>query len=239
MGSQVRILHCGEQAFSVELANEIDETVNRRVVALAEDLEADPPDGLIELVPTYRSLLVCFDPGRIAGKVMKTVLRERLNRSRPIGENAGPLWHIPAVYGGETGMDLDDLAHDKGMSPRELIELHSGATYRIYMIGFSPGFCYLGGLPEVLHTPRLPQPRLDIPEGAIGIGGRQGNINSVAGPSGWRFIAWTPVKIFAPDRPEPFLLRAGDRIRFLPVSHDEGAELARKQACGETIMRPQ
>ena len=107
------------------------------------------------------------------------------------------------------------------------------------MIGFQPGFCYLGGLPEALRTPRLPQPRPNIPQGAIGIGGRQGNINSVAGPSGWRFIAWTPVKIFMPECPEPFLLRAGDRVRFVPISANEGSELARQQAGGEIIVRPQ
>ena len=234
MVSNARILRCGEQAFSVEIANEIDEAVNRRVIALAKDLEADPPDGLVELVPSYRSLLVCFDPGRINRKAMEQALRDRLDRVHTPEESTGALWHIPAVYGGE-----DDLAREKGLSPREFIKLHSGTDYRIYMIGFSPGFCYLGGLPEALHTPRLPQPRPNIPQGAIGIGGRQGNINSVAGPSGWRFIAWTPLKIFAPERPEPFLLRAGDRVHFVPISADEGSELARQQAGGEIIVRPQ
>ncbi len=239
MKSKARILHCGEQAFSVELANEIDETVNHHIIALAKDLKADPPTGLVELVPSYRSLLVCFDPGQIAGKAMKKALRNRLNRVNTNEESTGALWNIPAVYGGEVGLDLDDLAGEKGLSPPEFIKLHSGSTYRIYMIGFAPGFCYLGGLPEVLHTPRLPQPRPIIPQGAIGIGGRQGNINSVAGPSGWRFIAWTPVKIFAPERPEPFLLRAGDRVRFVPVSANEGSDLARQQAGGKIIVWPQ
>ena len=239
MVSNARILRCGEQAFSVEIANEIDEAVNRRVIALAKDLKADPPDGLVELVPSYRSLLVCFDPGRINSKAMEQALRDRLDRVHTPEESTGALWHIPAVYGGEAGLDLDDLAREKGLSPREFIKLHSGTDYRIYMIGFSPGFCYLGGLPEALHTPRLPQPRPNIPQGAIGIGGRQGNINSVAGPSGWRFIAWTPLKIFAPERPEPFLLRAGDRVHFVPISADEGSELARQQAGGEIIVRPQ
>ena len=239
MEEQERILQCGEQAFSVELANEIDETVNLRVIALAEDLQANPPDGLLELVPTYRSLLVCFDPGRIAGEALLKVLRDRLDRVRVPKQSTGALWHVPAVYGGEVGLDLDDLAREKGLSRCEFIKLHSGVTYRIYMIGFSPGFCYLGGLPEALHTPRLPQPRMNIPEGAVGIGGRQGNINSVAGPSGWRFIAWTPARIFSPDLPEPFLLRAGDQVRFVPVSADEGTDLACRQGNGETILRPQ
>ncbi len=239
MGSKARILHCGERAFSVELADEIDENVNLRIITLAEDLKADPPDGLVELIPSYRSLLVCFNPGRITGKAMERVLLDRLDQVDTPRESTGALWHIPAVYGGEIGLDFDDLAYEKSLSPLELIKLHSSPTYRIYMIGFAPGFCYLGGLPEALHTPRLPQPRPIIPQGAIGIGGQQGSINSVAGPSGWRFIAWTPLKIFAPERLEPFLLRPGDRVRFVPVSAEAGSNLARQQASGEIIVRPE
>ena len=127
----------------------------------------------------------------------------------------------------------------KGLSPQEVIALHSGAEYRIYMIGFAPGFAYLGGLPEILHTPRLPKPRQNIPAGAIGIGGQQGNINSVAGPSGWRFIGWTPVRSFDPARPEPFLFRAGDRIRFRPIDAEESRDLLARAANGDTIIVPE
>jgi len=239
MGPKARILHCGEQAFSVELADEIDENVNLRIIALAKHLKEDPPDGLVELIPSYRSLLVCFNPSQITGKSMERALLDRLDQVHKPKVNTGALWDIPAVYGGEVGLDLDDLAYEKNLSQPEFIQLHSSSTYRIYMIGFAPGFCYLGGLPEVLHTPRLPQPRPNIPQGAIGIGGRQGSINSVAGPSGWRFIAWTPLKIFAPERLEPFLLRPGDRVRFVPVSAEEGNDLSRRQASGEIIVRPQ
>ena len=239
MGPKARILHCGEQAFSVELADEIDENVNLRIISLAKHLKEDPPDGLVELIPSYRSLLVCFNPSQITGKSMERALLDRLDQVHTPKENTGALWDIPAVYGGEVGLDLDDLAYEKNLSQPDFIQLHSSSTYRIYMIGFAPGFCYLGGLPEVLHTPRLPQPRPNIPQGAIGIGGRQGSINSVAGPSGWRFIAWTPLKIFAPERLEPFLLRPGDRVRFVPVSAEEGNDLSRRQASGEIIVRPQ
>jgi len=239
MGPKARILHCGEQAFSVELADEIDENVNLRIISLAKHLKEDPPDGLVELIPSYRSLLVCFNPSQITGKSMERALLDRLDQVHKPKVNTGALWDIPAVYGGEVGLDLDDLAYEKNLSQPDFIQLHSSSTYRIYMIGFAPGFCYLGGLPEVLHTPRLPQPRPNIPQGAIGIGGRQGSINSVAGPSGWRFIAWTPLKIFAPERLEPFLLRPGDRVRFVPVSAEEGNDLSRRQASGEIIVRPQ
>ena len=115
MGSKARILHCGEQAFSIELADKIDENVNLRIITLAKDLEADPPDGLIELIPSYRSLLVCFNPGRITGKAMERQLRDRLDQVQTPQEGIGALWHIPAVYGGEVGLDLDYLANEKSL----------------------------------------------------------------------------------------------------------------------------
>ena len=126
MVSNARILRCGEQAFSVEIANEIDEAVNRRVIALAKDLEADPPDGLVELVPSYRSLLVCFDPGRINRKAMEQALRDRLDRVHTPEESTGALWHIPAVYGGEAGMELDELTWAQALFSGKVIQVQSG-----------------------------------------------------------------------------------------------------------------
>jgi len=127
----------------------------------------------------------------------------------------------------------------KGLSRDELIAIHSGTDYRVYMIGFAPGFAYLGGQPEILHTPRLPKPRQNIARGAIGIGGQQGNINSVAGPSGWRFLGWTPVRSFDPMRADPFLFRARDRIRFYPISDAEAQALNARSAAGEMIIAPE
>jgi KipI family sensor histidine kinase inhibitor len=129
-------------------------------------------------------------------------------------------------------MDLDELADMKRMSAEALIALHASVEYRVYMIGFAPGFAYLGGLPEVLHTPRLAVPRQRIDASAIGIGGKQASINSVPGPSGWRFIGRTPLKLFDPARDEPFLLRAGDRVRFRPVQANEAAALDAAAADG-------
>jgi KipI family sensor histidine kinase inhibitor len=120
----------------------------------------------------------------------------------------------------------------------EVISLHSGAEYRVYMIGFAPGFAYLGGLPEVLHTPRLTTPRQHIVAGSIGIGGKQASINSLDGPSGWRFIGRTPLRLFDPQREEPALFRAGDTVRFKAIDAAEFERLEARVAAGETIAEP-
>jgi KipI family sensor histidine kinase inhibitor len=219
-----RIAACGDSALVIELSDEIDEETNRRVVALADSLATDAIDGIIETVPTYRSLLVVYDPALVRGSPLAPLLEARL-ADISSAHVAQRRIVVPVAYGGSVGLDLNELADLKQMSTDALIALHAAAEYRVYMIGFAPGFAYLGGLPEVLHTPRLAVPRQRIEASAIGIGGQQASINSVPGPSGWRFIGRTPLKLFDPAREEPFLLRAGDRVRFRPVEADEAADL--------------
>lgn len=228
----------GDSALCLQLGETIDAGVNARVIALGAALTADPVLGVTEVVPTYRSLLVRYDPEIIRGAALEAVLCARyaaLDGAAALGR----LWRVPVVYGGAVGQDLDEMAAQKGLTREALIALHSGAEYRVYMIGFAPGFAYLGGLPEVLHTPRLAKPRQLIPAGAIGIGGQQASINSVAGPSGWRYIGWTPVRVFDPNRSPPFLLEAGDRVRFVPVDPDAGAALAERAAVGDALIAPE
>ncbi|MET0259130.1 MAG: 5-oxoprolinase subunit PxpB [Methylobacterium sp.] len=229
-----RILACGDSALSVELADTIDEDVNARVIALAQDLETDPIPGVEDLVPTYRALLVHYDPAMLRGADLAQGLARRMDGLTPT-VGGGRQVVVPVVYGGAAGLDLDDLAEMKGMSAEALVALHAGADYRVHMIGFAPGFAYLGGLPERLHTPRLAVPRQHVEAGSIGIGGQQASVNSVAGPSGWRFIGRTPLRLFDPTREDPCLLRPGDRIRFRPIGPDEGAALERAVAKGEWI----
>ncbi|WP_142778704.1 5-oxoprolinase subunit PxpB [Agrobacterium sp. T29] len=237
-GKFPRILACGDSALSVELADTIDEAVSERIIALAANLTATPVEGIEELVPTYRSLMVIYDPSVIRGHALDRELHRRL---MVLTVNSVPArrFDVPVVYGGSVGLDLQELADMKEMTPAALIELHASAEYRVYMIGFAPGFAYLGGLPEQLHTPRLATPRQRIEASAIGIGGKQASINSVPGPSGWRFIGRTPLRLFDPHRPQPFLLQAGDRVRFRPVSEDEAAELDRAVAAGQPVMEAQ
>ncbi|MBX4864121.1 5-oxoprolinase subunit PxpB [Rhizobium bangladeshense] len=227
-----RILACGDSALSVELSDTIDETISERVIALAQSLTDTPIDGVEELVPTYRSLMVVYDPEIVRGRSLAAGLRHRLD-GLAVGNSHSQRFDVPVVYGGAVGMDLEELAAMKGLTASQLIELHSSAEYRVYMVGFAPGFAYLGGLPEKLHTPRLAAPRQRIEASAIGIGGKQASINSVAGPSGWRFIGRTPLRLFDPARARPFLLRAGDRVSFRPVSEEEAGVVARSVAAGQ------
>ncbi|WP_086995833.1 5-oxoprolinase subunit PxpB [Rhizobium sullae] len=226
-----RILACGDSALSVELCDTIDEAVSERVIALAQNLADAPVNGVEELVPTYRSLMVFYDPETVRGHSLAMTLRQRLD-ALVVGDSHMRRFHVPVVYGGTMGMDLQELADMKDLTVSQLIELHSSAEYRVFMIGFAPGFAYLGGLPEILHTPRLATPRQRIEAGAIGIGGKQASINSVPGPSGWRFLGRTPLRLFDSARAEPFLLKAGDRVTFRPVSEDEAETLDRAIAAG-------
>ncbi|MTH66207.1 5-oxoprolinase subunit PxpB [Paracoccus shanxieyensis] len=234
----LRILPCGDQALTVQLSDRIDEAVNARVIALAAALDRAAIPGILEHVPTYRSLLVRYDPLTIRGHQVEQRIRALL-AGLTAGQDRGRHWRVPVHYGGEAGMDLAELAAEKGMTPQALIDLHSGVRFRVFMIGFAPGFAYLGGLPKVLHTPRLKVPRQRIPAGAVGIGGQQGSISSVAGPSGWRFLGGTPVRLFDPARDPAFLLTAGDTVQFAPIGADEYADMAARAAKGQTVIAPQ
>ncbi|MCD2185063.1 5-oxoprolinase subunit PxpB [Rhizobium sp. GN54] len=233
-----RIVACGDSALSIELSDEIDEDVNARVIALAADLTERPVDAITEMVPTYRSLLVLYDPSIRRAQALRSELEARLRAALP-GSRPARRFVVPVVYGGEAGLDLAALAEMKDLGVEELVAIHAAAEYRVYMIGFAPGFAYLGGLPEILHTPRLATPRQRIEAGSIGIGGRQASINSVPGPSGWRYIGRTPLRLFDPERSKPFLLGAGDRVRFRPIGPEEAAALDAAVAAGKTAVEPE
>lgn len=226
------ILPAGDQALVVQLSERIDAGVNARVIALAGALDRADIDGITDRVPTYRSLLVRYDPTVIRGRRLEERLL-RLLDDLPAEAGTARLWRVPVHYGGPAGLDLDELAQEKHMSAGQLVALHSAAEYRVFMIGFAPGFAYLGGLDPRLHTPRLATPRQMIPAGAVGIGGQQASINSVAGPSGWRFIGGTPVRLFDPSRDPAVLLSAGDRVRFEAVDR---ATFDRLTEAGATIL---
>ncbi|OLP54962.1 allophanate hydrolase [Rhizobium rhizosphaerae] len=226
-----RLAASGDRAVVIELSDEISEETNRRVVALAEDLDRHPIAGVVETVPTYRSLLVSYDPLILRGRDLRSLLLQRLATMR-IDGTRGRRLIVPVLYGGGAGLDLAAMAEMKQMHAADLVALHGAADYRVYMIGFAPGFAYLGGLPEVLHTPRLAVPRQRIEAGSIGIGGRQASINSVAGPSGWRFIGRTPLRLFDPAREDPFLLKAGDHVRFRAIDQSEAEALDAAVAAG-------
>ncbi|HID64796.1 MAG TPA: 5-oxoprolinase subunit PxpB [Anaerolineae bacterium] len=221
MYSEPRFLLAGDSALVVEFGDEISEEVNHKVHALAYALEKNPLPGLGEAVPTYRSLLIHYDPLRLSHGDLVDFIRTILEKSEEYPLPEPHKVEIPTLYGGEFGPDIEFVAEHNGLSVEEVIRLHSGATYTVYMLGFTPGFTYLGGLPEVLATPRLPTPRTLVPAGSVALAGRQTGIYPIATPGGWRLIGRTPLKLFDPQRDPPTLLKAGDRVCFVPISEEE------------------
>ena len=211
----------GDRGILVEFGDSIVPDINRRVRAMFMGIEHDAPPWVVEVLPTYRSLLILYDPARIHPEAIEDYILDLQCRLDGI-EIPPPLTtEIPLCYGGELGPDLDFVAGHNGLTKEDVISLHSEPSYQIYMIGFTPGFPFLGGLREELATPRLETPRTVVPAGSVGIANAQTGIYSVTSPGGWQLIGRTPLKIFDPDREEPFLLKAGDMLKFKPVSRRE------------------
>jgi KipI family sensor histidine kinase inhibitor len=226
-----RVLAVGDAAVTVELGSVIDPVLAARVRALDRALLGDPFPGCREAVPTYRSLLVTYDPERIRFGDVRAHLLARAS-APPEPEEPGPLVRIPVVYGGETGPDLADVARALRLSEGEVVARHSSVEYTAFMLGFRPGFAYLGTLDESLSLPRLSTPRLRVPAGSVGMAGRQTGIYPVASPGGWRLLGRTAVRPYDPDREPPSLFAPGHRVRFEPVDALEEAEPARPASPG-------
>jgi KipI family sensor histidine kinase inhibitor len=211
-----RVLAVGDAAVTVELGKEIDSGVAARVRALDRAVLREPFPGFREAVPTYRSLLVTYDPARLRFADVRAHL---LERAEALGEAAEPgrLHRIPVLYGGEGGPDLAEVARALRLSEEEVVARHSSVEYTAFMLGFRPGFAYLGPLPESLALSRLSTPRVRVPAGSVGIAGRQTGIYPVVSPGGWRLLGRTAVRPYDPSRDPPSLLAPGDRVRFDPV----------------------
>jgi inhibitor of KinA len=216
-----RYLPAGDAALVVEFGDRIDEAINRRVHLLAHVLAQDPVPGLGEAVPTYRSLLVHYDPLQLGYGDVARLVRDRLGRMEDLRLPQPRLVEVPTLYGGEFGPDIAFVARHNGISVAEVIRIHSGVDYPVYMLGFTPGFPYLGGVAAAIAAPRLETPRSRVPAGSVGIAGRQTGIYPIESPGGWRIIGRTPLALFDPYRDPPALLAAGDRVRFLSISEAE------------------
>jgi len=221
MSTAVRFLPAGDRGLVVEFENALSLEVNARVRTLGLALESARLPGLVEVVPTYRSLGVEFDPLETSCAVLQGQIEGVLARMNPADLPAPRLVELPTVYGGEYGPDLPFVAEHADLGEAEVIRLHSQATYHVYMIGFSAGFAYLGGLPERLHTPRLPSPRTRTPKGSVAIGGSQTGAYPADTPGGWRIIGRTPVELFDPRREPPTPMLPGDQVRFVPIGAAE------------------
>jgi KipI family sensor histidine kinase inhibitor len=217
-----RVRPFGEAALLVEFGDAPDLGLNARVHALARSLESDPPPGLRALVPGYVSLLVEFSPAECDFAALSRLLDERATAEHDALQAAAARQRtIPTVYGGEFGPDLEEVAERLRLSPSQLIERHTAAEQRVYMLGFSPGFPYLGDLPPELSLPRRATPRERVPLGSVAIAERQTGIYSREMPGGWHLLGRTPVPLFDPSRDPPAYLAPGDRVRFVAIDSGE------------------
>lgn len=231
-----RFRAAGECALSVEFAPEISPATNQRVRSLLSALDRTPPSGLRDLVPSYRALLILYDPLELRYERLVALVEELLEDSLLA---AAPSRHVtlPVCYGAGFGPDLADVAGRAKLTVDEVIAIHSGTEYLVYFLGFAPGFPYLGGLDARLSTPRLPRPRTSVPAGSVGIGGEQTGVYSLPTPGGWRLLGRTPVPLYNPASQEPFLLRAGDRLWFEAVERAAYDEVAVEVAAGAYAPR--
>ena len=226
MYDEPKYVAAGDRAMVVEFGDSISPETNRRVHGLTRAIEGRGLPEIVDLVPTYRSLLVLYNPLLSSFDGLRETVASLGDEAAGAGREEPSVVEVPTVYGGEHGPDLDFVAEHNGLSPEEVVELHSGADYPVYMLGFTPGFPYLGGLSEKLHTPRLATPRTVTPGGAVGIAEGQTGIYPVQSPGGWRIIGRTPLALFDPGREPPSLLDAGDIVRFVPAPDDGSHEFS-------------
>jgi inhibitor of KinA len=196
------------------------------IAAAATRLRQSPPPGVLDIVPAYTTLTLHYDPAAVsAGATPYEALTEQVEawlRSELVAPPPpGRVVDIPVCYGGRYGEDLEQLAHSHGLSPDEVAALHSSTEYHVHMLGFVPGFAYLGGLDPKLATPRRQSPRSQVPAGSVAIGGEQTGIYSLPTPGGWHLIGRTPLKLFTAEIEPPCLLNAGDTVRFVRISARE------------------
>ena len=236
-----RFLPLGDTALSVEFGDTISPELNQAVVDLDLAVRAAKLESITETAPSYRSLLVCYEPALMSFDELVAALRNLMSIARQTGSAPSVEWSVPVVYEPPFADDLADVARQLGLSEDAVIGLHTQAEYRVYMLGFAPGWPYLGGLPEALQTSRKETPRPQVPVGAIVIGGVQAGIVPITTPSGWHIIGQTPLRPFDPSAVQPFLFGAGDRVRFRRIGMAEFERLSAlpHEALLETVRSPQ
>jgi len=221
---QATFLLMGDRGLLIEFGDAISAEVNEKVRKMALAIQAEPLEGIIEVVPTYRSLLVLYNPLVIPLENLKKRLKQLEEGLQKISFPDPTLTRIPVLYGGTFGPDLRKVSEYLHLASEEVIRLHCSKPYFIYMIGFMPGFPYMGELPDALITPRLKTPRLSVPAGSVAIAQKQTGIYPVESPGGWQILGRTPVKLFNPEEEPPALLRMGDLVQFYPISEKEFQE---------------
>lgn len=226
----MRFSPLGDRALTITLGSSIDEETHRLVRAVSAALDRTPPSGLSDIVPAFASVTLHYDPQRVDAEDdplaspytrLVRILERQLSTVGPDSLPAPRVVEIPVCYGDDLGPDLEDVAKRHDLAADDVVRIHSEGDYLVYMLGFMPGFAYLGGLANALATPRRDSPRTNVPAGSVGIGGRQTGVYPVDSPGGWNLIGRTPVQIFDLNREPPALLATGDRVRFRPISRAE------------------
>jgi KipI family sensor histidine kinase inhibitor len=228
----VRFLLAGDTSLTVEFGNEISEAINANIRAFNIALTQSGIPGIVETVPTYRSLMVYYDPEVIRYGPLVEKLKGVIGGLDQIRIPPSDVLEIPVLYGGEEGPDLDFVAEHSGKSREEVIRIHTSTEYLIYMLGFTPGFTYLGGMSDEIATPRLKTPRVKIPAGSVGIAGSQTGVYPIDSPGGWQLIGRTPVRMYDPGRTTPILPEAGQYIKFYAIDKAEYDRIAALEAAG-------
>lgn len=232
----VRFLSVGDRALAIEFGDAIDRSLSREVLRLDRVIRAAPPRGVVETVPTFRSLLVQYDPLATSGADLERAISGLFDRDEGRADDGARLWHIPVCYDGECAPDLGEVARLTGLAPPDVVALHSGVRYHVYMLGFLPGFPYMGDLPPQLALPRRADPRVRVPAGSISIATTLTAIYPYDSPGGWHLIGATPVRFFDPERRPPSLLAAGDAILFEPIDRDAFAAIRRAVEVGGWVV---
>lgn len=230
-----RFFPMGDQALIVEFGDRVDPALSAEIAAVAQRLRESRPIGVRDVVPAYSTLALHYDPtavgaGTLPYEALVATIESWLKTQTAVTPPASRLVEIPVCYGGAFGEDLEALALKRNLSVEEVIAIHSGAVYHVHMLGFVPGFAYLGGLDARLATPRRDMPRLHVPAGSVAIGGAQTGVYPLDTPGGWHLIGRTPLHLFKPNAMPPSLLNAGDAVRFVPISVQEFAARSKADA---------
>lgn len=218
----MKFLKAGDSALIIELGNEISPIINYNLKKITDYLDSLNHKGIKDLLPTYRSIIVYYDPFIISFEELKEIVEKncQINNSDVI-KIKKEIVEIPVLYGGEYGPDIENIAAHNNLTIDEVISIHTSKEYLVYMLGFTPGFPYLGGMDKKIATPRLKTPRTKIPGGSVGIAGEQTGVYPIESPGGWQLLGRTPLKLFDQENEKPFLLKAGEYIKFVSISEKE------------------
>lgn len=232
-----RLMPSGDTALVIEFGDTIDRAINARVIALADRIWNAKIAGVVEMVPTFRSLMVHYDPDVILYGELAAQIQAMLTGLEAV-EHANRLWTLPTCFGGEYGPDLDEVAQRTGLSPAQVIATLTAETYQVYCIGFLPGWPYMGDVPDKLSLPRRENPRTKVPMGAVCIAQKMTGVYPLESPGGWHLLGRTPVRMFDKRRRHSVLLSPGDEVRYAPISQAEFVELDAKAEAGLLELVP-